>query len=77
MMENLTIRRGENPRTPEAGCSDGYLFLPGDIVAVNPGTDNNLPSGDKWWLLQINKALSKSKITFVYGFTSRPFILNS
>ena len=35
--------------------SDDYLFVPGDIIAVNPGTDNGIPSGDKWWLLQVNK----------------------
>ena len=35
--------------------SDDYLFVPGDIIAVNPGTDNGIPSGDKLWLLQVNK----------------------
>ena len=35
--------------------SDDCLLVPGDIIAVNPGTDNGIPSGDKWWLLQVNK----------------------
>lgn len=51
----LEIRRGEN--TTEIGRvpSTDYLFVPGDIAAVNPGTDNEIPSTDKWWLLQVNK----------------------
>lgn len=54
LMRELEIRRGEN--TTEIGCapSSDYLFGPGDIVAVNPGTDDGIPSGDKWWLLQVN-----------------------
>ena len=55
LMRALEIRRGEN--TTEIGRvpSTDYLFVPGDIAAVNPGTDNGIPSADKWWLLQVNK----------------------
>lgn len=50
-MRGLEIRRGEN--TLEIGHvpSNNYLFVPGDIVAINPGTDDGVPSGDKWRLL--------------------------
>ena len=46
LMRALEIRRGEN--TTEIGRvpSSDYLFVPGNIVAVNPGTDNGIPSGD-------------------------------
>ena len=59
-MRDLEIRRGEN--TPEVGRvrSSSYLFVPGDIMAVNPGTDNDIPRGDKWWLFQVNKAHESS-----------------
>ncbi|CAB3978287.1 Hypothetical predicted protein [Paramuricea clavata] len=43
----------------------------GDIVAINPGTENEVPSGDKWWLLQVNKPhhLSKNRSgCHVFGF---------
>lgn len=55
LMRGLEIRRGEN--TPEIGRvpSNNYLFVPGDITAVNPGTDNGVPIDDKWWLLQVNE----------------------
>lgn len=55
LMRGLEIRRGKN--TPEIGRvpSNNYLFVPGDITAVNSGTDDGVPSGDKWWLLQVNK----------------------
>ena len=55
LMKGLEVRRGEN--TPEMGRvpSNNYFFLPLDIVAVNPGTDNGIPSGDKWWLLQVKQ----------------------
>ena len=51
LMRALEIRRGEN--TTEIGRvpSTDYLFVPGDIAAVNPGTDNGIPSADKWWPL--------------------------
>lgn len=54
LMRALEIRRGDN--TPEIGRvpSNNYLFVPGDIVAVNHGTDDGVPSGDEWWL-QVNK----------------------
>ena len=70
-MRDLEIRRGEN--TPEVGRvrSSNYLFVPGDIVAVNPGTDNGIPSGDKWWLFQVNKAHESSRNRsgcHVFGF---------
>lgn len=41
--------------------NNDYSLLAGDIVAVNPGTENGIPSGDKWWLLQVNKALPSNK----------------
>ncbi|EDO32950.1 predicted protein [Nematostella vectensis] len=51
--------------------SDNYLFVPGDIVAINPGTDNGIPSADKWWLLQANKGHRSNKTgsgCHVFGF---------
>ena len=56
LMKGLEVRRGEN--TPEMGRvpSKNYFFLPLDIVALNPGTDNGIPSGDKWWLLQVRSS---------------------
>ncbi|KAJ7387572.1 hypothetical protein OS493_000906 [Desmophyllum pertusum] len=61
LMRDLEIRRGEH--TTEIGRvpSSDYLFVAGDIVAVNPGTDNGIPSGDKWWLLQVNKTHASSR----------------
>lgn len=53
-MRELEIRRGENTTEIGYAPSSDYLFGPGDIVAVNPGTDDGIPSGDKWWLLQVN-----------------------
>ena len=73
-MKELQVQRGENGSLPlQVGRaqSAGYLFVPGDIVAVNPGTNDGIPCGDKWWLLQINK-LHLSKRTrpgcHVFGF---------
>ena len=40
-------------------------------MAVNPGVNEGLPSGDKWWLLQINKPHESSKNgsgCHVFGF---------
>ena len=57
LMRELQIQRSRNDALLDNGRIqlDEYLFVPGDIVAVNPGTDNGIPTGDKWWLLQINK----------------------
>lgn len=56
LMRDLQIQRGDtNASAAGRVQSDDYLFVPGDIIAVNPGTDNGIPSGDKWWLLQVNK----------------------
>ncbi|CAB4007206.1 Hypothetical predicted protein [Paramuricea clavata] len=41
--------------------NNDFVLLAGDIAAVNPGTENGIPSGDKWWLLQVNKAVPSSK----------------
>lgn len=59
LMGDLEIRRGEN--TPEVGSvhSSNYLFVSGDIVAVNPGTDNGIPSGDKWWFSRSTKHMNQ------------------
>ena len=48
--------------------SNNYLFVPGDIVAVNPGTDNGIPSVDKWWLLQVNKPHESTRDRSGFGF---------
>ena len=52
-MRETDIRRGEN--TPEISRvpSNNYLFV--------PGGDNGIPSGDKWWLFQVNKADESSR----------------
>ena len=58
-MKELQVQRGENGSLPlQVGRvhSAGYLFVPGDIVAVNPVTNDGIPCGDKWLLLQINKS---------------------
>ena len=54
-MRGLEIRREENTLEIGRVPSNNYLFVPGDIVAINPGTDDGVPSGDKWRLLQVNK----------------------
>nr|KAJ7387581.1 hypothetical protein OS493_000915 [Desmophyllum pertusum] len=61
LMRDLEIRRGENTTEIDLVPSSDYLFVPGDIVAVNPGTDNGIPSSDKWWLLQVNKPHASSR----------------
>ncbi|KAJ7387570.1 hypothetical protein OS493_000904 [Desmophyllum pertusum] len=61
LMRDLEIRRGENTAEIDLVPSSDYLFVPGDIVAVNPGTDNGIPSSDKWWLLQVNKPHASSR----------------
>lgn len=43
------------------GLNEDYHLIPGDIVAVNPGTEDGIPSGDKWWLLQVSRGLPTSK----------------
>ena len=43
------------------GVNEDYNLIPGDIVAVNPGTEDGIPSGDKWWLLQVSRGLPSSK----------------
>lgn len=55
LMRALEIRRGDNTLEIGRVPSNNYLFVPGDIVAVNPGTDDGVPSGDEWWVLQVNK----------------------
>lgn len=44
-----------------SGLNEDYHLIPGDIVAVNPGTEDGIPSGDKWWLLQVSRGLPTSK----------------
>ena len=53
--------RDEIIQNPEIGRNGEYILIPGDIVAVNPGVEDGIPSGDKWWLLQVNKALPSAK----------------
>ena len=71
-MNALQIRRGETTTAVDRRTEDNkYAFVPGDIVAVNPGVNEGLPSGDKWWLLQINKPHESSKNgsgCHVFGF---------
>ena len=56
LMMELEVRRGESTSTGRRVDSGDYLFVPGDIVIVNPGVNDEIPSADKWWLLQVNKA---------------------
>ncbi len=70
-MKELEVRRGESISTDRRVESGDYLFLPGDIVIINPGVNNDIPSTDKWWLLQVNKAHHSTKTgnaCVVYGF---------
>ena len=47
LMRDLEIQRGETSASLVSRVqSNEYLFVPGDIVAVNPGTDNGIPTGD-------------------------------
>ena len=67
----LEVRRGESTSTGRRVDSGDYLFVPGDIVIVNPGVNDEIPSADKWWLLQVNKAHHSYKsgnACIVYGF---------
>ena len=71
LMDELEVRRGEGTSTSRRVDSGNYLFVPGHIVVVNPGVNNEVPSADKWWLLQVNKAHHSNKTAnacFVYGF---------
>lgn len=52
-MRGLELRRADNTLEMGRVPSNNYLFLPGDIVAVNPGTDNEIPSSDKWWVPRV------------------------
>lgn len=36
-------------------------LIPGDIMAVNPGTEDGILSGDTWWLPQVSRGLPTSK----------------
>ena len=54
------ISTSDNIRTT-TGVNEDYNLIPGDIVAVNPGTEDGIPSGDKWWLLQVSRGLPKDK----------------
>ena len=70
LMEELAVRRGEHSSSRRVERGD-YLFVPGDILVINPGVNDSVPSGDKWWLLQVNKAHHSSKTgnaCLVYGF---------
>lgn len=73
LMKDLTVRRGECRSTDRRVESGDYLFVPGDILIINPGVNNNIPSADKWWLLQVNKAHHSSNTgsaCLVYGLMS-------
>ena len=71
-MDAIQIRRGEIITAVDRRVEGNkYVFLPGDIVVVNPGVDEEIPSSDKWWLLQINKPHEASKDgsgCHVFGF---------
>ena len=54
------ISTSDNIRTT-TGVNEDYNLIPGDIVAVNPGTEDGIPNGDKWWFLQVSKGLPKDK----------------
>ena len=61
-LDAIQIRRGEIITAVDRRVEGNkYVFLPGDIVVVNPGVDEEIPSSDKWWLLQINKLHEASK----------------
>ena len=71
LMKELEVRRGESASTDRRIDSGDYLFVHGDIVIVNPGVNDEIPSADEWWLLQVNKAHHSNKsgnACIVYGF---------
>jgi hypothetical protein len=61
LMEQLSLGDSQQTQVNAHNHSASYNLIPGDIVAVNPGTDNGIPSGDKWWLIQINRSVSAEK----------------
>ena len=70
LMNELEVR-GERTSTSRRVDSGNYLFVHGDIVIVNPGVNDEIPSADKWWLLQVNKAHHSNKTgnaCILYGF---------
>lgn len=71
MMSALEVRRGENYTSEINTHGEKYMFIPGDIVVVNPGFESGVLSGEKWWLLQINKPHESKRNgsgCHVYGF---------
>jgi hypothetical protein len=71
LMKSLEVQRANSGFIQDNTRPDEYVFGPGDIGVVNPGIDNGVPSGDKWWLLQINRAHPSSKnksACNVFGF---------
>ena len=61
LMDELNEDIDNNDVNTNIAKNNDYSLLVGDIVAVNPGKENGIPSGDKWWLLQVNKALPCTK----------------
>ena len=43
------------------GVDEDYHLIPGEIMAVNPGTEDGILSGDTWWLPQVSRGLPTSK----------------
>ncbi|XP_020908135.1 uncharacterized protein LOC110246159 [Exaiptasia diaphana] len=77
LMTDLEVQR--NTTNNERIVCNDYLLLPGDIAAVNPGSNEGIPSADKWWLLQINKAHPAGRTgsgCHVFGFWLNEEILH-
>ncbi|XP_031554526.1 uncharacterized protein LOC116291495, partial [Actinia tenebrosa] len=72
LMGDLEVQRNGNFELQQERIqSSEYLLLPGDIAAINPGSNNGIPSADKWWLLQVNKAHPADRTAsgyHVFGF---------
>jgi hypothetical protein len=47
LVKELEKTRGESISTYRRVESGDYLFLPGDIVIINPGVNNEIPSANK------------------------------
>lgn len=45
----------------KTGVDEDYHLIPGDIMAVNPETEDGILSGDTWWLPQVSRVFQQVK----------------
>ncbi|CAB4028059.1 Hypothetical predicted protein [Paramuricea clavata] len=61
LMDELNDNIDNNDVDTNIAKNNDYSLMVGDIVTVNRGEENEIPSCDKWWLLHVNKALPCTK----------------